>query len=77
VPRLGLDVLHAELTPSARWSLLASLCGPASARCGIPEYANAFHRNKRSPGDHLVKDREQTINMRLIVHDFDHDRQVG
>jgi hypothetical protein len=54
----------------------ASPSGPASAPCRVSQHADAFHGDKRSTCDHLVEDREQTIDMLLIVYDLDHYRQV-
>ena len=42
----------------------------------IPQHADTLYRDKRSTCDHLVKDRDQTIDVRLIVDHLDHDRQV-
>jgi hypothetical protein len=38
--------------------------------------SHAFHRDERAASDHLVKDRKRSVNMPLIVDDFNHDGQI-
>jgi hypothetical protein len=42
----------------------------------ILQHADALYGHQRATCDHLVKDRDQTIDVRLIVNDLDHDWQI-
>jgi hypothetical protein len=48
--------------------LYAGVC--ASAR-RILHYTNVFNRDQRPAGDHFVENRQQTIDVRLVVDDLD------
>jgi len=41
----------------------------------ILENTHAFHRDQRSSDNHLVENRQQTIDVRLIVDDLDNHEQ--
>lgn len=42
--------------------------------CRVLQHSYAFHCDERTASDHLVEDREQSVNMRLIVDDFNQRR---
>ena len=54
-------------------SLIASA---AIGRGCVPDDAHTFYCHERPTRHHLVKDWGQTIDVRLIVNDFDHDWQI-
>ena len=43
----------------------------------VPQHPHRLDRHQRTAGQHLVEDRQQTVDVLLIVHDFNQDGQVG
>lgn len=44
---------------------------------GIAKHTHFFHCHQRTTGDHLVENRRQSIDVRLVVHDLDDHGQIG
>ena len=62
----GIDTLKAA----------SRIASAAIGRGCVPDDAHTFYCHERPTRHHLVKDRDQTIDVRLIVNDFDHDWQI-
>lgn len=40
----------------------------------VLENADTLHRHERPAGEHLVQNRQQLLDVRLVIHDLDQDR---
>ena len=72
------DFATAWPMPSTLGGLTRRLLGAWPGRrvflaCRVLQHSHALHGDQRAASDHLVEDREQSVNMRLIVDDLNHD----
>jgi hypothetical protein len=71
------NVTALPLLPPPRASLrLALLPSFALGRSSVLEDAHSLYRHQRSPAEHLIEEREQSLNVRVVVNNLNEHRKI-